>query len=215
MTGDCNPESSHFFTIDGGKWGSKPYSSCHPFTTSNIKSFAIQAEHGCQTYIHQGSCETETSLHMVDCEGTCTPVPPSVVQDWSLEIICNGGMPERYPHEISRRGEHAVSTAQADPRWIKYWITGNDQCQVSADDSGTIYSGNMGDNFSEACQTRPAFSGDTWIYVSDSHGCDLYMEVGPCESIGSFPAFVAQGQCTQVPPEWVNSVWSLRAICSG
>lgn len=152
---------------------------------------------------------------MVDWLGACTPVPDSAADEWSLEIICNGGTPDWDPHGISKRSEHAVATAQADPRWIKYWITGNDQCQVGADDSDTIYSGNMDYSFSEACQTRPAFSEDTWIYVSDSRGCDLYMEVGPCESIGSFPAFVAQEQCMQVPLEWVNSVWSSRAICSG
>ncbi|KAK4502500.1 hypothetical protein PRZ48_005925 [Zasmidium cellare] len=221
---DCSVNKSPL-PFTGGVYGEPEQRHCHDFDIQSVRSFSIYSQAGCGVWIQEGSCQTGGRQKLVDQNGACTPAfleqgAPNVQ---SLLVLCNAGagnlgipptVREAHSTALTKRGERAISVPRADQRWVKYWLTNNDQCQVRPEDSGTIYSGNMGENFSEECQTRDAVGDSTWIEVSDSHGCDLYIQVGSCDAMSGFPLRIEQGQCTHVPQDG-GSEWSLRAVCSG
>ncbi|KAF2163292.1 hypothetical protein M409DRAFT_57580 [Zasmidium cellare ATCC 36951] len=225
---DCTADRK-MLSFDGGKYGEPEQKFCQDFDTQSVRSYTIESGTGCGAYIQEGTCETGDPQKLLELGGACAQAftEEAAPTAQSLLVLCNAGagdlgIPpkslkgrEEDSNAISERGEHAVSIPRADQRWVKYWLTDNDQCQTTPDDSGTIYSGNMGDNFSEQCQTRDALGGPTWVDVSDSHGCDLYIQQGDCDAAGSLPLPLSQGQCVRVSPEWEGSVWSLKAVCSG
>lgn len=234
---DYANEKSELVTIHGGDWGTKMSDTCHPFNSADVRGCSIQAGYGCHAYIRKGGCHAEGHLSQVDNLGGCTPVPfGGAGVWWSLMIICSLGTKD-WPtdrlirNSVAKRGDGAFSDktierpaqnsvikrveSADDQRWVKYWLTYNDQCQVSPEDSGVIASGNIGDLLSVQCQTRNVLTNPVSPFVQEEHGCQLYIQLGDCDHTGSLPQYLPIEQCTQVSPEWELSVWSLRAICNG